>query len=142
MEPEKATSTSEWESVPKPPRLLRRSRRHRVFSGVCGGLGQYLGLDPVWIRVGFVVFALASLGWGILVYFLLALAIPKEPFGYTAGSTTALDDSTSKLIGLALIALGGVFLFNMLIPLEWVFKFIGPLILIAVGAAIVLRRER
>lgn len=60
---------------------LYKSNKNRVFSGVCGGLGEYLETDPVVIRL---IWVLASifLGAGILgliAYFIAALIIPENP---------------------------------------------------------------
>lgn len=112
-----------------------------MLAGVCGGLGEYLGIQAVWVRVGFVLLALASFGWGVLAYVLMALAIPKSRLGEPYRSIPT-DHEGTKLVGLALIALGGIFLFNLLVPIELALKFIAPLILIGVGLAIVMRRER
>jgi phage shock protein C len=50
--------------------------------GVCGGLGEHFGVDPVIIRILFVAFALASLGFALLVYLLLAVLVPEEPLTF------------------------------------------------------------
>ncbi|WP_371079163.1 PspC domain-containing protein, partial [Salmonella enterica] len=34
---------------------LRRSRQHRVFLGVCGGLGEFFGVSAFWFRLGFLI---------------------------------------------------------------------------------------
>lgn len=140
------TSTSEHQVDDRPhERVLRRSRRNRVISGVCGGLGAYLGLDPVLVRVGFIILGLASFGYGAIAYILLALAIPKERHGgepVEAAASSGAFDSPTKLAGLALIAVGGLLLFNLLVPIGLAFKFIGPLLLVGVGVAVLLRYER
>ncbi len=41
---------------------LYRSRSNRMLGGICGGIGEYLGIDPTLIRVGFVVAALLVCG--------------------------------------------------------------------------------
>ena len=51
---------------------LYRSRRDRWIFGVCGGIGEYFNLDPVLIRVLFVIFTLIF-GSGILLYLLMWL---------------------------------------------------------------------
>lgn len=56
---------------------LRRSRKDKVISGVCGGLGAYFSIDPVIFRILFVLIALPG-GISILIYFLLWLVIPLE----------------------------------------------------------------
>ncbi|MBN9230803.1 MAG: hypothetical protein BGO90_15135 [Legionella sp. 40-6] len=62
----------------KPYRRLWRSRRDRKIAGVCGGLGEYFGLDPVWVRVAFIIFLLLG-GSALLVYALMWLLVPLEP---------------------------------------------------------------
>lgn len=58
---------------------LRRSRRHAILGGVCGGLADWLGWDPTLVRVLYVVVSLASAGFpGALVYLILWLVMPKE----------------------------------------------------------------
>ena len=58
---------------------LYRSRQDRIIAGICGGLGQYLGIDPTIIRVLFVLFSLPGAGTGIILYALMWVAIPREP---------------------------------------------------------------
>ena len=60
-------------------RPLRRSRRHRVVAGVCGGLADWLGWDVTLVRILYVaVSQLSSAFPGILVYLILWLLIPNE----------------------------------------------------------------
>ncbi len=58
---------------------LYRSRTDRVIAGVCGGLGQYFGIDPTWVRIVVALLALMSFGTVLLLYLLLALIVPLEP---------------------------------------------------------------
>ena len=61
-------------------RKLYRSRKNKMLAGVCGGLGDYFGLDVTLIRIIWVLLTVVSLGvGGILVYILLALVVPEEP---------------------------------------------------------------
>ncbi len=59
------------------PRTLTRSTTDRKISGVSGGLAAYLGVDPVLVRVGFVVTTLAS-GIGLLAYLALLAIVPAD----------------------------------------------------------------
>lgn len=61
----------------QPIKRLYRSRDSRLITGVAGGLAEYLGLDPVIIRIIFVLLALGA-GSGILIYIILALIIPEK----------------------------------------------------------------
>lgn len=55
---------------------LRLSRTERKIAGVCGGLGEWLDVDPVFLRVAFILLALLA-GLGIAVYILLWLFLPR-----------------------------------------------------------------
>jgi phage shock protein PspC (stress-responsive transcriptional regulator) len=73
-----------WIMVPEKPggdgkgaaKDLRLSRSDRKIAGVCGGLGEWLDVDPVFFRVAFILFALAC-GLGIAVYIVLWLFLPR-----------------------------------------------------------------
>ena len=65
------------DSHQKPYKKLYRSRTDRRIAGVCGGLGDYFGMDPLWIRVLFVVFFFAG-GSAFLIYMLLWLLVPES----------------------------------------------------------------
>lgn len=61
---------------------LYRSRDDRIVGGVCAGLGDFFGIDPVLVRLGFV--AALLLGWpgvGIMVvaYLITLIVVPEEP---------------------------------------------------------------
>ena len=60
----------------KDVKKLYRSKKKRVIAGVCGGLGEYLGVDPVIIRVVWIALALAY-GAGILAYIIAWILIPE-----------------------------------------------------------------
>ncbi len=61
-----------------PAKGLHLSRADRKIAGVCGGLGEWLDVDPVFLRVAFVLLALAG-GLGIVVYIVLWLFVPRAP---------------------------------------------------------------
>jgi phage shock protein C len=57
---------------------LYRSAKSKVFGGVAGGIAEYFDIDPVIIRLLFVVIAFAG-GGGAVVYLILWIALPLEP---------------------------------------------------------------
>ena len=59
-----------------PTQRLMRSRTDKIIAGVAGGIGQYLAIDPVIVRLAFV--ALAFTGVGVLLYPVLWLIMPLE----------------------------------------------------------------
>lgn len=76
-----------WIMVPEKPGTggagapamgLHLSRADRKIAGVCGGLGEWLDIDPVFLRVAFILLALAG-GLGIAVYIVLWLFLPRAP---------------------------------------------------------------
>jgi phage shock protein C len=56
---------------------LCRSRKDRMLAGVCGGLAEYFGIDPTWVRLLFVLFLFAG-GAAFLVYLIMWIIIPLE----------------------------------------------------------------
>ena len=56
---------------------LYRSGKERILGGVCGGIGEYLNVDPVIIRLLWVLFGFT--GIGILFYFASWIIIPRNP---------------------------------------------------------------
>ena len=57
---------------------LYRSKTDRKLAGVCGGLGEYLGVDSTVVRVVFVILALPGGVPGVLPYLVLWLIMPEE----------------------------------------------------------------
>ena len=57
---------------------LYRSKTNKKICGVCGGLAEYLDVDPTIIRLIW-VFALFFAGCGLLAYIIAALLIPQQP---------------------------------------------------------------
>lgn len=124
-------------SQPEQPRVLRRSRDERVIGGVCGGLGRYLGVDPVLLRIAFVVLAIAA-GSGVLLYVVSWILIPEQREGEELGDARPSSvDSTRLIVGGALIAIGTILLLNLSLPKFG--KYFWPLALIAVGLAVVIQ---
>jgi phage shock protein C len=123
--------------VPGSTRLFRRSRTDRVIAGVCGGVGRYLGVDPVLIRVAFVVLAIAG-GGGFLLYVLGWILIPEEKEGEQIGENTPPSADMARLVfGGALIAIGVILLLGLSLPS--IGKYLWPLALIAIGVALIVR---
>jgi phage shock protein C len=93
---------------PPGERLLRRSASDKVLAGVCGGLGRYLGVDPILLRVAVVVLTLAN-GIGVIAYVIAWIVIPEERPGQPVAAAPAPRQETSRLVlGGALVVLGVV----------------------------------
>jgi len=56
---------------------IHKSARDKKICGVCGGIAEWLGIDPTIIRI---VWALLAFGWGtgVLLYFICAFVLPEE----------------------------------------------------------------
>jgi phage shock protein C len=59
---------------------LYRSRDERVLAGVAGGLADYLDLDPSLVRILWVILALFSGGAFLVIYIIMAIVVPEEPW--------------------------------------------------------------
>lgn len=57
---------------------LKRSSTDKIFMGVCGGIGQRLGIDANLVRLVWAAFSIGSIGLGVLVYVLVGLFLPME----------------------------------------------------------------
>ena len=56
---------------------LYKSNTNRKVAGVCGGIGEYLGIDPTIVRLGFVALSLLA-GGGLAVYIIAAIIMPDR----------------------------------------------------------------
>ena len=71
---------------------LYRSRTDRQFAGVCGGIADYLAIDPTLVGIFWVILALAG-GPGFILYIILMLVVPEEPeFIQTSAEKVKNDD--------------------------------------------------
>lgn len=59
-------------------RRLFRSRKNRMIAGICGGLGDYLGIDPTVVRLVCILLIVFSFGAAIIAYLLAWILIPEE----------------------------------------------------------------
>lgn len=58
---------------------LVRSRSQRMIAGVCGGIAEYLDIDPTAVRVLYAILSVLSAAFpGIIIYLLLVFIIPLE----------------------------------------------------------------
>ncbi len=79
----RALNDMEWEGneddyqYSEPHKKLRRNKIDGVFGGVCAGIGDYIGLDPVITRVLFVLLVVFT-GFPFFIYFLLWIFIPSD----------------------------------------------------------------
>lgn len=105
-------------------RPLRRSRTNRIFAGVAGGLGQYLGIDPIMVRLAIVVLTLLG-GAGLALYLAAWILVPLEgdprSVGEEAmGKATAYfdrefgDRRDRSWIWIALLVIGGLIIVSNL----------------------------
>ncbi len=136
---------------------LTRSDTDKIIAGVCGGLATYLNIDPVLVRLAFVVLLFAS-GIGIPLYIIMWIIMPisataDQPNAeiiqkniaemgekITSGAGSIGNPST---VGIILIILGAYFLLNTFGWLEWMGSgLFWPLLIIGLGAYLIIRRSR
>jgi phage shock protein C len=140
-----------------------------MLGGVCAGLGAYLRIDPIFVRIFFVLLAFAD-GIGVIAYLILWLLLPnetdqegqaldetvRENAGELAEKARSLGSDFSRgfegahpqlpmIIGGSLVVLGFAFLVDNLniAWLSWVrYEFLWPALLILAGAVLLFRRAR
>lgn len=65
--------------MPQSIKRLYRCRHDPVLGGVCAGIAEYFNVDPVLVRLLWVILTLISMGAGILVYIIAWIIVPEEP---------------------------------------------------------------
>jgi phage shock protein C len=129
---------------------LYRSRANRVIAGVCGGLGEYLNIDPIIFRVVFVAMALAG-GSGILIYLIGVLVIPETTVAEQVvadkneviiGPKNWLSDRRN-VIGAIIVVIGLVALLNQISPFHWLrWDFFWPVLIVIIGAYLIFKNRK
>jgi phage shock protein C len=71
---------------------LTRLATDRMLFGVCSGIAHYLNVDPVLVRLTFVIAAVMTNGAGLLLYILLALLMPEDMPIAVAAKANGFDD--------------------------------------------------
>ena len=143
---------------------LQRSKTNRVISGICGGIGEYFNIDPIFFRILFVIFLFAG-GASILLYIVLIFVIPEEEGKNAVESgKEEIKDLADKakqeaqkiatqtkgsnivttgrvVVGLLVILLGLIMLLRQLFPVPWFrWDLFWAMVIIAVGLIIVVKK--
>src|SRR5580693_3736431 len=85
------------------PRLVR-TRRGRLIGGVCSGLADHFGVDPILFRIAFVGLAIFS-GIGIVLYLAILLLVPEE--GASRAPIHLLRSSWRIVLGVVVVLVAG-----------------------------------
>jgi len=136
-------------------RRLYRSKSDQMLGGVCGGLGDYLGIDPTFVRIFFFVMIFGG-GFGFWVYLLLWVLIPvegdTEPRDFGERMREVGDDfatavsrphpKSGLIVGGGLILLGVFWLVEQL-NIRWLwwwdFDVLWPVLLMVAGGILLFR---
>jgi len=140
---------------------LYRSRKHRVIGGVCGGIAEYFEIDPVLIRLIWVILVIFG-GMGVLAYIIAWIIIPNrdesnstveqpdQPSEPQSSTEVATHTSNKHLFwGIVLIVIGLLIIANQFCwPFDFIrtlvrgiFKFFIPAVLIVLGIFIILQSK-
>lgn len=126
-------------TTPPGPRALRRSTADGVIGGVASGIARYLQVDPIVIRIGFVL-SLALGGVGLLAYLAAWMLVPDQNGAVELDSARRFTGSSEDLVrigGLVLVFLAAsIFLHNWW---AWTGEVLFPLLLIGLGGWLLLR---
>lgn len=149
-------------------RRLTRDARGGVIAGVAAGFGEYLEVDPVLVRLAFVLLSFVH-GIGVLFYLACWFVVPRRDAVLAAGAPmagtgfadvrevgeqlagearAASPDATSAqlAVGSVLVLLGALFLAHNLDWLDWPrwmrFDVLWPLLLVALGLGLVAKSRR
>jgi len=133
-----------------------RSKHDKIIGGVCGGLGEYLNIDPVIIRIVWLVLFFAG-GVGLIAYIVAWIIVPEEndsPYQERQKSefqSKKSEDSGGKLIGgIILIIMGVLFLldrhwyFNDFLEnfIRMIWKYFLPAVFIGLGIYLISKSKK
>lgn len=127
---------------------LYRSANNKVIAGVCGGVAEYFEIDPTIVRIVWLLLAFPG-GVGFLAYLVCWLVMPERNTfasgtneNYASGHRSGEESEKNKrIIGLALIIIGSVFLFDRFFG--WFdMAIIVPLVIIAIGIFVLFNVRR
>jgi len=115
---------------------LYRSRDNKVLAGVCGGIGEYFEIDPVIVRLIWIVLTMIW-GFGLFLYIIAIFLIPLEPKEIKIQDVSTstqeskkdyrhLEDSDRNivitLIALFFIVLGIMVVVSIIAPSTYIFR--------------------
>ena len=110
------------EASSRPPCLFRHPEE-KLVGGVCGGLGDCFGIDPIFVRILWVGLTLGTAGAGLFAYAALWLLLPVGTTGEgeRAPATLELNQRNVERAGLLLVVAGGLWLLANLgiLPALW-----------------------
>ncbi|MFK0292977.1 PspC domain-containing protein [Streptomyces sp. NPDC090442] len=139
--PTAAEPTASDPAGPTPPRPpLRRSRRHKVVAGVCGGLGRQWDVDPVIFRVVLAVLSIGGLG--LIFYGFAWLIVPLEGQEENEGRRLLSGRVEGSALTALLCALAGCALFLTTLGKGSMMSFAIMVTLAVAGAAYWSRQRR
>ena len=138
-------------------RRLYKSSGDKMLSGVSGGMAEYFGIDPVFVRLGWIVSVFLTGGISILIYLAMIFVVPKRAYNPAAtpdtgedGGQAAIESDETEVqrrernryfLGIGLVLAGvALLVYNMnfyfLRTLDW--GILGAVAVIGVGVALLI----
>lgn len=104
------------------PNMLYRHPDHKLVGGVCGGIANFLGIDPVLVRIFWVIATLITGGGGFMVYLALLLLLPvgTAKQGQVQPAIIELNERSLGWVAFVLIGLGVLWLLSNIGILPWI----------------------
>lgn len=128
-----------------------------MFGGVAGGIAEYFDIDPVIVRIGFVV-TFFLWGFSMILYFVLWVIVPMSKRSVAFSDSTVFDsdchegrrmdaendrhlkDRTVQILAFALILLGAMKTIDYFLP-NFDFSVLFAFLLVGCGLALLLKRK-
>ncbi len=147
-------------------RRLYKSSDDKLISGIAGGMAEYFGIDPVFVRLGWIASVFITGGLSILIYIVMIFVVPKGEYGARRYPDASVENGAERdearadwnaterkrkerardWLAVALIAAGVVLLFynlDILGPIDW--SMLAAISVIGVGVTLLvvsIRRRR
>lgn len=74
-----STEDSQANLIPSdsPVKRLMRDTDNAIFGGVCAGIAAYWGINPLWVRLLFIISPFITFGTALLVYIIIWISLPE-----------------------------------------------------------------
>ncbi len=126
---------------------LYRSKNNKVIAGVCGGVAEYFEVDPTIVRIAWLLLAFPG-GIGLIAYIVCWIVMPEKSStlavsadSYESEQNPEANEKNKKIIGIVLIIIGCVFLFDIFF--RWFdLAVVVPLAIIAIGIFVLYNARR
>lgn len=120
---------------------LKKSRTNSVIFGVCGGIGEYFNIDPLVVRIIWVLLLIPSFTSSAVIYLVCSFIMPEDDNIINQDEVEQDNNKSTLLVGSILVILGLFFLAREFIPHFMIIRKFWPILFIIAGVYIIFNKR-